>query len=147
MPAEPGDQAVALAAQFSLAVTRLARELAARNPPGLTVVEAAVLRDLGSGPATPAELAAAERIRPPSMTRHITRLEARGLIARDPHPADRRQVVLTRTEAGRKVLADADSRSWLAGELRKLPAGSRDVLRAALGVMLKLDTVCRANDL
>ena len=73
---------------------------------------------------TPGELAAHEKVQPPSMTRVIARLEEMGLLTRSPHPTDRRQVVLGLTEAGDRFLNEERRRkeAWLAqrlGELRE----------------------------
>ena len=43
------------------------------------------------GPMSAGELAACERVQPPSMTKVLATLEERGLVRRDAHPTDRRQ--------------------------------------------------------
>jgi DNA-binding MarR family transcriptional regulator len=58
------------------------------------------------GPATPTALARLEQISPQSMGATLAGLEARGLVARHPDPADGRRVVLSLTEAGQQVLQD-----------------------------------------
>lgn len=67
-------------------------------------------------------LAAAEQVRPPTMTRIVAALEADGLVARRPHPGDARLVVLRATAAGERVLHKARRRriEALAGRLRAL---------------------------
>jgi DNA-binding MarR family transcriptional regulator len=59
-----------------------------------------------SGGMTAAEIAAAERVRPQSLTRLVASLEAEGLVRRRPGEADRREVILELTEAGRAALED-----------------------------------------
>ncbi|MGY1762043.1 MarR family winged helix-turn-helix transcriptional regulator [Geodermatophilus sp. SYSU D00779] len=83
------------------------------------------------------ELAEALHIAPRSATEVADALQARGLVERTPHPSDRRAVVLTPTEEGRRVQAeiaaaraadnrdlfarlDADDRATLARILRTL---------------------------
>ena len=45
-------------------------------------------------PLTPGELAAHEKVQPPSMTRLVASLEAAGVATRAPHPTDGRQVLV-----------------------------------------------------
>ena len=57
---------------------------------------------LNEGDLLMGELAARERIQPPSMTRIVNGLEERGYVARRPDPSDRRQCLVTVTESGRR---------------------------------------------
>ncbi len=56
------------------------------------------------GPRTLGQLAAAEQVRPPSMSRLVAALEAEGIVSRRPHPEDARAVVLRATAKGRRIL-------------------------------------------
>ena len=56
------------------------------------------------GPRTLGELAAAEQVRPPTMTKIVRALEADGLVRRKPDPSDRRVARLTATPKGRRVM-------------------------------------------
>lgn len=56
---------------------------------------------LNSGDQLMGELAASEKVQPPSMTRIVNGLEQRGLVARQVHPLDKRQCVVTLTDSGR----------------------------------------------
>ena len=56
------------------------------------------------GPSTLTELAAAERVRVPTMSRLVAALEAEGLVRRRPHPNDARAAVLHATAKGRRIL-------------------------------------------
>lgn len=93
-----------------------------------------------NGPATPGEVAVAERQRPQSLTRAFAELEAEGLIAREPSAVDRRRSVLTLTAAGRRALdRDMGERDvWLAGALESLSATERGVLELAGEIMERL---------
>jgi len=62
-------------------------------------------------------LAAAEQVRPPTMTRIVDALVAAGLVVREADPADRRIVRLSATHKGREIL--------LAGKARRVEALSR----------------------
>src|SRR3954468_14349028 len=52
------------------------------------------------GPLTLGALAAAEQVRPPTMTRLVAALEQAGLVARELDPDDRRHVLLRATAEG-----------------------------------------------
>jgi DNA-binding MarR family transcriptional regulator len=92
------------------------------------------------GPMSPGELAAHERVQPPSMTRVVVALEGMGLVTRTPHPTDGRQVVIDLTAAAEELLAsEARAReAWLSGRLQELTAEDRATLREAAAIMDKL---------
>jgi DNA-binding MarR family transcriptional regulator len=94
----------------------------------------------GRGPMTIGELAAAEKVRPPSTTRTVTSLEELGLVVREPHPTDRRQVLVRLAEAGRRLLAEDRKRrdAWLARRLRELSPEEKEILRAAAPILERL---------
>ena len=56
------------------------------------------------GPLTLGQLATAEQVRPPTMTRVVQALEVDGLVVREPDPADRRVVRLRATAKGRRAV-------------------------------------------
>src|ERR1700759_4407154 len=89
---------------------------------------------------TPGELADHEKVQPPSMTRVIAVLEERGLVRREPHATDRRQVILTVTAEGRAVVQRVRARreAWLAQRLQELPPEERDILQAAAPILERL---------
>ena len=62
------------------------------------------------GPCTLGDLARAEGVRPPTMTRLAQGLEREGLVERAPDPADRRLVRLRATAAGEQVLREGRRR-------------------------------------
>jgi DNA-binding MarR family transcriptional regulator len=86
------------------------------------------------------ELAAAEKVQPPSMTRIVNGLEALGYVARRPDPADRRQCLVTLTPAGREVLLANRRRrdAWLAVRIAELSPAERHVLRQAVPILDKI---------
>jgi DNA-binding MarR family transcriptional regulator len=134
-----------LAVTLRIAVSRLARriraERAAKGLPELSDTQFAALAALARQAAmTPGELAAHEKVQPPSMTRVIAVLEERGLLARAPHPTDKRQVILTATPAGRSLVGQVRRlrEAWLARRLAELSAQERSVLRVAAPVLDKL---------
>ncbi len=57
-----------------------------------------------AGPMSLAELAAAEQVRPPTMSRIVDALVEAGLVSRDMDPDDRRSVRIAATAEGRRVM-------------------------------------------
>ena len=74
------------------------------------------------GPLTLGQLATAEQVRPPTMTRIVTGLEKDGLVQRVGDVRDRRLTRIQATARGQKVLAAGRSRriEKLAGAVRRL---------------------------
>jgi DNA-binding MarR family transcriptional regulator len=92
------------------------------------------------GPMSAGELANCERVQPPSMTKVLAMLEERGLVRRDAHPGDRRQAIMSITEAGIALL-DSERRSrdaWLSQRLAQLTPDERAALRNVVPVLDKL---------
>ena len=129
-----------LAVEVREAVSRLARRLRQERPPhelGLTSLSV-LSRLYRLGPAGPSALAAAENVQPQSMTRALATLVERGLVAREPHPTDGRQTVISITEAGRAVLDEDRSRrdAWLAEMIaERLTPVEREFLRASAALL------------
>lgn len=138
----PPTSDTALASALRLAVMRLARRMRSeRADTSLTLTQLAALATVERhGPLTPRELAAAERVQPPSMTRIAASLEAEGLLTRSDHPTDGRQVLLTISPAGVALLREDRRRreAWLAQRLRELEPEDREVLRRAAEVLDRL---------
>jgi DNA-binding MarR family transcriptional regulator len=132
-----------LASELRLSVMRLRRRLAVERHPDneLSMNSMAVLGALyRNGEMSLGELAAYERVQPPSMTRTIKCLEEDGYVTRRPHETDGRLVLVSLTEKGRTtLLADRARRDeWLATRLRELTADERAVLRQAAPILQRL---------
>lgn len=142
MPAAGDLRADALAGALRDAVGRLGRRMRAeRAATDLSLGQWAALRTLDThGPMTPTELAAHEKVQPPSITKVLARLEEHGYVTRTPDPADRRQVVVAASRDGRALLADDRRRKdkWLSQQMRDLPPDDVAALAAALPVLEKL---------
>lgn len=129
----------ALASELRTTVMRLARRL--RNQRADTTLSLGQLAALGTldrhGPLTPGELAAHERVQPPSMTRIVAALEAAGLVTRTDHPSDRRQVLVAVSADGRAMLRDDRRRrdAWLSQRMRDLDPADLEALRRAAAVL------------
>jgi DNA-binding MarR family transcriptional regulator len=136
-----------LATSLRISVSRLARRLRVERAASglgeldLSETQLAALATLERhGAMTPGELAEHEKVQPPSMTRVISALVDSQLVRREPHPSDRRQVVLTATDVGRDLVSRARRRreAWLAQRLKELSPPERAALRAAAPVLEKL---------
>ena len=107
----------------------------------LSLTEAAVMGRLArEGPATTADLARAERMKPQSMGTTIAALEEMGMVARKPHPTDGRQVNIELTVKGaavRKNVVDA-KRTWLAQAIGQLDEEERETLFMAGEIIKRL---------
>jgi DNA-binding MarR family transcriptional regulator len=127
---------------FTQALGLLVRRVrAAAASHELSLTESAVLGRLDKdGPATTAELARAEGMKPQSMGATIAALEERGLVERKRHPTDGRQVNLRLTAQGqavRKSVRDA-KRTWLAQAVAQLDKKEQETLFAAAEIIRRL---------
>ncbi|GAB3299214.1 MarR family transcriptional regulator [Geodermatophilus aquaeductus] len=132
----------ALAHDLRLAVMRFSRRIRnQRVDTSVTLTHLAALSTLQRhGPMSPGELAAHERVQPPSMTRVVVALEGMGLVTRTPHPTDGRQVVIELTPAA-DTLLDEEARAreaWLSSQLHRLTPDQRATLREAAAIMEEL---------
>ena len=132
----------ALASELRTTVMRLARRLRRmRTETSLSLGQLAALGTLDRhGPLTPGELAAHERVQPPSMTRIVAALEAAGLVTRTDHPTDRRQVLVAVSPQGRTMLRDDRRRrdEWLAQRMRGLTPEELQTLHDAAAILDRL---------
>ncbi len=132
----------ALAHDLRLAVLRLTRRLRSqRADTSLTLTQLAALSTLrAKGPLSPGELAACERVQPPSMTRVLATLEGAGLVARTKHATDGRQVIVQVTERATDLLDDEIRmrEAWLTQRLTELTPPEREQLRRACAIIERL---------
>jgi DNA-binding MarR family transcriptional regulator len=132
-----------LSSALRISVMRLSRRMRQERSGDsqLTASQIAVMATLRRhGPLTAGELAAHEKVSPPSMTRILGHLSDLGLVDRRTHPRDGRQVLVELSDAGDRLLA-ADRRrrdEWLAGRLHELSPEERDQLRGVVGILDRL---------
>ncbi len=122
-----------------LRLTRLIRNQRADMSVTLTQVSAMATL-YNHGPMSAGELAACERVQPPSMTKVLAHLEERGLVRRDAHPTDQRQAIIAITDEGAQLL-ESERRSrnaWLTQQLARLGPDERALLRKVVPVLDKL---------
>ncbi|MBA2697354.1 MAG: MarR family transcriptional regulator [Nocardioidaceae bacterium] len=132
-----------LASGLRISVMRLSRRLRNERDASedLTPNHLAVLGTLWRhGALTIGELAAQEKVQPPSMTRTVNHLCEKGLIARTPHGDDRRVVVISLTDAAAAVITESRRRkdAWLNHRLKELTVEERRILRHAAPILERL---------
>jgi DNA-binding MarR family transcriptional regulator len=86
------------------------------------------------------ELAALERMSAPGMSKYVGRLEAAGLIVREPSDEDRRRIGLRVSPEGERVLRSVRSRrtAWLAARLKQLSEAELEAVDAAIESLQEL---------
>jgi DNA-binding MarR family transcriptional regulator len=130
-----------LVVSLRLAVGRLARRLRQQTEGGVTASQFSALSSIAHyGPITLGQLAAVERLRPPSVTRMVSTLEDAGLVVRHADVDDRRVCRVETTPLGRELLERTRSRkdAYLATRLATLGPDELDVLRDATVVLERL---------
>lgn len=85
----------------------MADELA-RSGHDLTFSQYITLKKLAEGTSGASDLARAAELNPGAMTRLLDKLEARGMVAREADPNDRRALHIRLTDAGRAIWGDID---------------------------------------
>ncbi len=131
----------ALPSQLRLAVLRLSRRLRQENAGDVTPSQFSALASVYiHGEVSLGELAAIERIAPPSMTRIAGRLEEQGLVARVADSGDRRVSRLAITPEGEALLAETRNRrdAYLANRLHALTEKERNDLVKAIPLLERL---------
>jgi DNA-binding MarR family transcriptional regulator len=132
-----------LASQLRVSVMRLARRLRnerdPQNPLGVGAISVlgVLLRE---GESTIGQLAAHERVQPPSMTRTVSWLVDAGYAVRRPSETDGRSTLVAISDLGREtLLADRRRRdAWLARRLKDLTPEERDLLRQVAPLIERL---------
>lgn len=133
--------AVAVANRLRPVLLKLNRELRREvHSLGLTGGQASLLIQIKRRPGIGVrELAEAERVSAPAMSKAIDKLERAGLVTRA-RGLDRRRVGIELAPEGERVLASVKRRrtAWLAARLRELSAAELDALDAAVEPLLRL---------
>jgi DNA-binding MarR family transcriptional regulator len=125
------------------AVLALGRRLRAERPKGaVTLSTLSIIGTLNRlGPISAVRLAAEERLQPQSLTRLLANLEKDGHIARTRNAVDKREMTISLTERGRRLLVEdiRARRAWPEGVMpATLNVPERELLFAAAEPMLKL---------
>jgi DNA-binding MarR family transcriptional regulator len=138
---------VDVAARLRVANARLMRVLRQNDGTGLGPTLIAALATVArEGPLTLGELAAAEQVAPPTITKVAGKLVDEGLAVRRVDETDRRIVRLEVTDAGiRQLEANREKRmTWLAERLERCSPDELACLSAAADVIVRL--IARPED-
>ena len=123
-----------------LSVTgQLTRRLrAVSNTRELTWSQVAIMARLEeSGPSTTADLARAESVKPQSMGGTLAAMEEEGLVERQSHPTDGRQILYALTDEGREARRKVRlaKREWLLAAIAQLSPAEQKTLLAAVDII------------
>jgi DNA-binding MarR family transcriptional regulator len=139
MPRKNLDASIADLAQAIGLLIRRVRAASASHE--LSWTESSVMARLAKdGPATTADLARAEAMKPQSMGATIAAIEEAGMVERKPHPTDGRQVNIELTVKGaavRKSTREA-KRTWFAQAIAQLDEQERETLYKAGEIIKRL---------
>lgn len=139
------EEQIPLPSQLRLAVLRLSRRLRQQTVGDISPSQLSALASVAKhGEVSLGELAAIERIAPPSMTRIAARLEERGLVSRRIDPSDRRVSRVVINPTGNELLAATRTRrdAYLAARLQAFSPEEQLLLAEAVPLMERL----AAND-
>ncbi len=136
----PESTATDLALALGLLVRRI-RSAAPSESHELSWTQKAVMRRLDAdGPATTADLARAEGVKPQSMGATVAALEEMGIVERRPHRTDGRQMNIVLTARGARLRKDTGlaKRTWLAQAIAKLDAKEQRQLPTVTALIKRL---------
>jgi len=141
MPSSPGPRDVA--DRLHSAAIHLLRKVRSTDvQTGVTPAQLSALSVLMSGPKTLGELAAAEQVKPPTITRLARELERLGLARRESDPGDARVARLRSTAKGTAILRRG--RELRIGELeRRLRRSSAGDLRTLHDAAVIIERIVR----
>lgn len=132
----------ALATRFRFALFPLVRQLRHHNV-DLTASQASALATIARrGQLTVGELAKAEHVSSPMITKIAKGLEEEGLVTRATDPADKRATQLTITKEGERRLERSRNRknAWLARQLQQLTDEELAAVEAVIPVLERIST-------
>jgi DNA-binding MarR family transcriptional regulator len=130
-----------LASELRFAVMRLSRRLRQHAPEDITPSQLSALSVVArEGSLTLRQLAEAERVQPPTITRVVDMLEQKGLATRVPSEDDRRVAFVEPTPDGRALVDTIRRRrdAYLAGRLRTFTGEERELLERAAKLLERL---------
>jgi DNA-binding MarR family transcriptional regulator len=150
-PPDRSARAARVADQLHSAAIHLLRHLRrADDATGLSAPRLSALSVVVfGGPVTLGRLAAAEQVKPPTMTRLVTGLEQEGLVRRVVDIADARLTYIHATSKGRKILLEARARRVhaLRAAVAKLPEAQVGQLEVGVQLVSELIKDMRSEHL
>jgi DNA-binding MarR family transcriptional regulator len=142
MSTQISDASKSLADQLHSAAIHLLRKLrredvaSGLSGPRLSALSVVVF----AGPVTLGDLAAAEQVRPPTMTRTVDALVEQKLVIRKPSPNDRRSTLIHATATAKKLLMQGRERRVraLAAQIAALKPEDRAGLEKAAEILKRV---------
>lgn len=142
MSTQISEESQILADQLHSAAIHLLRKLrredaaSGLNAPRLSALSVVVF----AGPVTLGDLAGAEQVRPPTMTRIVDALAEQGLVVKKRNAKDGRSTLIHATTSGKKLLMQGRERRVraLAAQIAALNAGDREALGDAAEIMRRV---------
>ncbi|WP_448956588.1 MarR family winged helix-turn-helix transcriptional regulator [Labrys neptuniae] len=142
MSADPDHPLDTVVADLTLAIGQFVRRLRSEaNPSELNLSQMGTLARLERGGAmTTADLAREESMKPQSMGAILAGLEQEGLVYRQPHPTDGRQVLFDLTPKGveERRQRRIAKRDWLVAAAAKLDPAELHALVAAIPLIRRM---------
>jgi DNA-binding MarR family transcriptional regulator len=124
------------AAIHLLRILRKEDESGGLNAPRLSALSVIVF----GGPIMLRDLAAAEQVRPPTMTRIVNALEQQRLVAKKKNEKDGRSIYISATTAGKRLLLVGRNRRIrsLVRQIDALASTEKSTLREAIRVLVRI---------
>jgi DNA-binding MarR family transcriptional regulator len=139
MPARTSPEATEVADALHSAAIHLLRRLRREDErAGISAAKLSALSVLVfRGPLRPTDLALAEQVKAPTMTKLVAAMEREGLVRRRPDPRDARAVRLEATARGTRILQEGRRRriQLLADALQRVSHDERESLAVAAALI------------
>lgn len=132
---------LALANDVRVACQRISRRVRFESTSDVAPHQFSVLVYLHhAGPRTPTQLAARDAVSTPSMTRTVNCLAEKGLVERSPHPDDGRQILVSLTGEGVRVVEKtiANRDTWMLAHIAMLSPEQLELLRRAADLLTEV---------
>jgi DNA-binding MarR family transcriptional regulator len=144
---ERSERIAYIASQLLTRASLLTRLLGSQLGGELSRTELGLLNTVSGGPRRITELAELERLKQPTMTVLVQRLEQQGLVSRERHADDGRVVLVSLTQAGSVALEDyrAQARAALSAHLTEMSDEQVEALAAATETMAQLVTLLQSG--
>lgn len=136
----PAPEVIHLAHDLRIACMRVSRRVRFEASSNIAPHHISVLVSLADSPSTVGDLASRDRVSAPSMSRTVSALVDRGLVARTDSPDDGRVTMLSLTDEGQATVVSerAQRDVWMSARLEKLTARERDVLGRATEILARV---------
>ena len=140
MPTSTPTRIARVSNDLRLACMRISRRVRFESSHDIAPHQFSVLSRLEDAPKTPGELAEIERVAKPTMSRTVRALVEQGLVARQDDPSDGRQVILSITGDGKRMLRTTRRKrdAWMASRVQRLTPEEQEVLVRATEILTRV---------